>query len=99
MKIIPDWMMALALAVAMATACPAMAGEVYVEIKTPEGEPKEGAEVQVAMEDGEKTVPVKTDKSGVAILAWKTDVKKGRIIVNGAAQYAGTIPLRISFKQ
>lgn len=77
----------------------AWAGEIYVEVKTPAGSPKEGAEVQVTMDDGEKTVPVKTDKEGKAFLAWKTDIKKGRILVDGAAQYAGTIPLRISFKQ
>lgn len=77
----------------------ATAGEVHVEVKTRDGQPKEGAEVQIAMEDGEKTVPVKTNKIGVAILAWKTDVKKGRILVDGSAQYAGTMPLRISFRQ
>jgi hypothetical protein len=76
----------------------ASAGEIYVEVKDEAGNPKEGAKVQVAMADGEETVPVKTNKEGVAFLAWKTDMKRGRILVDGSAQYAGTIPLRISFK-
>lgn len=87
------------LAFALAVAEPALAGEIYVEIKTSDGEPKEGSEVQLRMEDGEATQPVKTNKEGIAILVWKTEVKKGRIMVDGAPQYAGTIPLRISFKQ
>jgi len=97
MKTFPVWFVATAMCFVGALA--ARAGEILVEVKTPEGEPKEGAEIQLTLDDGEKTVPVKTNKAGVAFLAWKTDMKKGRIIVNGAAQYAGTIPLRISFKQ
>jgi hypothetical protein len=97
MKTVSRWIVAWAtFAVA---ALPAGAGEIYVEIQTPDGDPKEGAEVQVTLDDGEKTEPVKTGKDGVAFLAWKTEIKKGRILVDGAAQYAGTIPLRISFKQ
>jgi len=97
MKAFPVWVVATVLC--FAAAISGRAGEIVVEVKTPEGDPKEGTEIQLAMDDGEKTVPVRTNKDGVAFLAWKTDMKKGRIIVNGAAQYAGTMPLRISFKQ
>jgi hypothetical protein len=88
-----------ALALALLLAGTGAAGECQVEVKTPEGRPRQGAEVQVAMEDGEKTVPVKTNRAGVAILAWKTDVRKGRILVDGSARYAGPMPIRISFRQ
>ncbi len=92
MKAVFLWILFLALPLS------ASAGEVYVEVKDATGKPKQGAKVQVAMADGEETVPVATNKEGVALLAWKTDTKKGRILVDGAAHYAGTIPLRISFK-
>ena len=93
MKLMFHWFVMMALSLAAARA-----GEVVVEVRDASGKPKEGARIQVAMADGEETVPVKTNRDGVAVLAWKTDVKKGRILVDGAAQYAGTIPLRISFK-
>jgi hypothetical protein len=97
MKIVTLWL------VAMATLgsglLPAWAGEIYVEVKTSAGTPKAGAAVQLTFDDGEKTPAVTTGKDGVALLVWTTNVKKGRILVDGVAQYAGTMPLRISFKQ